>query len=70
MERVAGEVEGVHFGIGDPDAFFVGSLIERALDLEARLGRRRADEFDDGNAIRQRPAAPVLRPTPLDVPGG
>src|SRR5208337_1073525 len=29
MERIAGEVEGVHFGIGDLDAFFIGSLIER-----------------------------------------
>ena len=54
MERIAGEVEGVHFGIGDLDAFFIGSLIEHALDLEARLGCRGADEFDDGDAIRQR----------------
>ena len=52
MERIAGEVEGVHFGIWDLDAFFIGSLIERALDLEAGLGRRRADEFDDGDTIR------------------
>jgi hypothetical protein len=35
---IAGEVEGVHFGIGDPDAFSPGSLIERALHLQARLG--------------------------------
>ena len=61
MERIAGEVEGVHFGIGDLDAFFIGSLVERAFDLEARLCRRRADEFDDGDTIRQRPAAPILR---------
>ena len=49
------------FGVADLDAFFIGSLVERAFDLEARLCRRRADEFDDGDTIRQRPAAPVLR---------
>ncbi len=56
MERIAGDVEGVHFGVADLDAFFIGSLVERAFDLEARLCRRRADEFDDGDTIRQRPA--------------
>ena len=61
MERIAGDVEGVHFGVADLDAFFIGSLVERASDLEARLCRRRADEFDDGDTIRQRPAAPVPR---------
>src|SRR5271163_101205 len=61
MERIAGDVEGVHFGVADLDAVFIGSLVERASDLEARLCRRRADEFDDGDTIRQRPAAPVPR---------
>jgi len=36
MELIAGDVEGVHFGVADLDAFFISSLIERALDLEAR----------------------------------
>ena len=55
MGRIAGEVEGVHFGIGDSDALSAGSLIERALDLQVRLGlvvvAPMSSTFDDGNAI-------------------
>jgi hypothetical protein len=67
MGRIAGEVEGVHFGIGDSDAFSAGSLIERALDLQARLGlvvvAPMSSTFDDGSAMRQQAAVPVLRDT-------
>src|SRR6266702_2235206 len=61
MERVAADVEALHLGIADPDALLVGARIERALDLQAGLGRRRADQLDDDDSIRQRPPATVLR---------
>ena len=61
MERVAGDVEGLHMGIADLDAFLIGPLIERTLDLQSGLGRGRADQLDDGDTIGQWPPAPVLR---------
>ena len=60
MECVALDVEGLHLGIADFDALLVGARVERAVDLQSGLGRCRADQFDDGEAIGQRPAAPVL----------
>lgn len=49
MERVAaGDVEARNLGIRDLDAVLVGPRIERALDFEPGLGRRRADQFDHG----------------------
>jgi hypothetical protein len=56
----AGEVETLHLDIADLDALLVGPRVERALDLQSGLRRRRADQLDDGDAIRQRPPAPVL----------
>jgi hypothetical protein len=38
MERVAADIEGLHLGIADLDAFLVGALVENAFDLESRLG--------------------------------
>ena len=46
---------------GHLDAFLVGPRIERALDFEPGRCRRRADQFDHGEMVCQRPAAPVLR---------
>ncbi len=60
MERITGDVETVHLGSADLDAFLVGAGVERALDPQTGLGRRRADQLDDGKAIGERPAAPVL----------
>jgi hypothetical protein len=64
-------------GIADFDALSVGARVERAVDFQAGLGRCRADQFDGGEAIGQRPAAPVLGDVTeqpvldlLDVPGG
>ena len=37
MELVAADVEGCHLGVGDLDAFLVGSLVERAGDAQAGL---------------------------------
>src|SRR5450631_4386126 len=61
MEHFADDVEALNLGIDDLDALLVGARVERALDLQAGLGRRRADQLDDGDSIRQRPPAPVLR---------
>src|SRR5271165_2050254 len=60
MERVTGDVETVHLSSADLDAFVVGAGVERALDPQTGLGRRRADQLDDGKAIGERPAAPAL----------
>ena len=61
MERVAADVEGLHLRVADLDAHFVGPLVERAFDFQAGFGRCRADQFDHGDPIGERPAAPVLR---------
>ena len=61
MEVIAFDVEQFHLGVADFDALLVGSRIERALHLQTRLCRRGADQFDDGEAIRERAATPVLR---------
>src|SRR5262249_59541375 len=61
MELISGDVEASYLGFADLDALLVAARVERAFDLEPGLGRRRADQFDHGKAIRERPAAPVLR---------
>ena len=61
MEVIAGDVERGHLGVADLDALLVGPRVERALDLQAGLGRRRGNQLDDGHEIRERFAAPVLR---------
>ena len=55
MELVARYVERLHLGIADLDALLVGALVEHALDLEARLRRGGADQFDHRDAIGQWP---------------
>src|ERR1700747_627505 len=61
MERVAAGSEGSHLGISCLDALLVGALVENAFDLQSRLGRGCRNQFDDGGAALQWPAAPVLR---------
>ena len=61
MELIAGDVEAVHLGFADLDALLIAARVECALDFQTGLGRRRADQLDHGKAIRERPAAPVLR---------
>src|SRR5208283_2457860 len=61
MELIAGDVEGFHLGLADPDAFAVGAGVERAVDFQAGLGGGGADQFDHAKASGERPAAPVLR---------
>ncbi len=51
MERITGDVETVHLGSADLDAFLVGGGVERALDSQTGLGHGRADRLDDGKAI-------------------
>ena len=60
MERIAGDGKLGHLGLADLLAFLVGPLVERALDLEAGVGRGGPDQFDDRHAARQRPAPPAL----------
>jgi len=50
-----------HAGAAEGEALLVLALIELAVDLEPRHGRRRADQFDDGRVGIERLAAPVLR---------
>src|SRR5580704_15291568 len=61
MERVAADVESVHFGVGDLDALLIGPLIERTLDLEPGFGRRRGDQLNHCGAADEWLGAPVLR---------
>src|ERR1700757_1938518 len=61
MEVVAGDAQRLNLGVADLDALLVDAGIERALDLQAGFCGRRADQFDDGEAISQGPTAPVLR---------
>ena len=61
MEWVAIAVEVLHLGIADLNARLVGPRVERTLDLQASVGRRRRDQLDDGQSVRQRSAAPGLR---------
>src|SRR5712691_6496645 len=61
MECVALDVEGLHLGIADFDAFFVGRGVERALDVQAGFGRRRSNQLDCRHAIDEWPPAPGLR---------
>src|SRR6516165_9280536 len=61
MERVAADIEGIHLSIADLDALLVGALVENAFDFQSRLGRGCRNQFDDGGAALQWPAAPVLR---------
>jgi hypothetical protein len=56
MELIAGDVEAFHLGFADLDALAVVARVERA----AGLGRRGADQLDDGKTIGERPTAPVL----------
>jgi hypothetical protein len=39
MERVAADIEGVHLGIANLDAFLAGALVENAFDLESPNAR-------------------------------
>ena len=61
MERVAIDVEVLRLGIADLDALLVGPRVERTLDLQASVGRRRRDQLDDGRFVGQRSSAPRLR---------
>ena len=57
---IALDVEAFHLGVADFDAFLVGSRVKRAFYFETGFGRGCGDQFDDGEPIRERSAAPVL----------
>ena len=61
MEVVADDVQRRHLGVADLDALLVDAGIEGAFDLQSGFCGRCADQLDDGEAIGQGPAAPVLR---------
>ena len=46
MELIACDVDAFHLGLADLDALLVAARIECALDFQAGLGRRRADQLD------------------------
>src|ERR1700720_3900593 len=61
MERVAADVESLHFGIGDLDALLIGPFIERTLDLEPGFSGGGGDQLDHCSAADEWLGAPVLR---------
>jgi hypothetical protein len=58
MKRIATDVEALHFGFGDLDAFLIDGGIEGRLH---RLRSGRCNQVDDRSMVREWPAAPVLR---------
>jgi len=60
VESVADEVNGVELGVADLDAFFICARIDRAFDFQSGGGGRRANQFDDREAVGERASAPVL----------
>jgi hypothetical protein len=50
--------------MADLDPRLVGSRVERILDLRAGLGRRRRDQLNKGQSVRQRSA---ILATPNDI---
>ena len=60
MELIALDVEAFHLSVADLDAFLVGSRVECAFYLETGFGGGCGDQFNDGEPIRERSAAPVL----------
>jgi hypothetical protein len=58
---MACDVETLHLGIADLDPLLVAARVECTLDFQTGLCRDGADQLDDGDAIGERPAAPVLR---------
>ena len=60
MEFVAGDIEGGHFSVTHFDAFFIDTFIKGTFNFEPSIGRRRTDQLDNGHAIDQRFATPVL----------
>ncbi len=53
MEVVAGDGEGIDFGIGDLDALGVIGSVDFTSDLETGLGGGCGDQFDDGQPAGQ-----------------
>src|ERR1700680_980326 len=68
MECIALDVEGLHLGIADFDALFVGRGIERALDFYAGFGGGRSDQLEHRHAIDEwSPAPDVAEQAVLDL---
>ena len=60
MEIVCPNVEGVHFRVGDLDAFCISIGVDPAGDGEPGLGAGVGDQLNDDLVADQRLAAPVL----------
>jgi hypothetical protein len=58
VKGVSYEVNGVELGVSDFDAFLVGVRVDGAFDLQSGRGRRRADQFDDREAVGEGTSAP------------
>src|SRR6185437_8651448 len=61
MEGMANDVERGHVLIGDFDSGGIEVFVEFATDGQTGCRGGRADEFDDGAVIDERPSAPVPR---------
>src|ERR1700684_1121214 len=59
VEVVAGDVDGVHFGVGHLYAGRIGVLVELATNRQTGLGRRCCDQLDDDLMADERLSAPV-----------
>ena len=54
MERITGDIEGLHGGDCHLDALLIGALIKSAFDFEAFFGGCGADQFYDGDTACER----------------
>src|ERR1700680_983574 len=59
MEVVAGQGDGVHFGVRHLYAGRIGVLVELATNLQTGLRRRCCDQLDDDFMADERLSAPV-----------
>lgn len=59
MKLVTLEVELFHLTIADGDALGIGSLVDLGADTQSCVGRRGADETDDGGQAGQGLSPPV-----------
>ena len=60
MEWISVDIQSPHFLIADLAAFFIAFVVQPSLDIEAGFRFRISDKVDDGDAVEERPAAPIF----------